>query len=162
MPAVSRLISTPFRGGDISSKARVGRSADAAGTSACATSHKKPVDHFIDASVVSAAEVGTLALALLSLAVALRFPRLAARRFVIAGETPLFVAADAPVGVQPFQDELRGGGPHRIRLVLAHAQRLRLLHQPLNRAQLPHHRGRIHRLDRKSTLLNSSHLGISY
>src|ERR1035438_4703538 len=59
-------ISTPFRGGDISSKAGVGRSADAAGKSACATSHKCRLIHFIGPSVIPAAEVGTLALALLS------------------------------------------------------------------------------------------------
>jgi hypothetical protein len=40
VPAVSRLVSTPVRGGDIVSKAGVGMSADAAGMSACATSHR--------------------------------------------------------------------------------------------------------------------------
>ena len=38
LPAVSRLVSTPVRGRGIVPKASVGRSADAAGMSACATS----------------------------------------------------------------------------------------------------------------------------
>ena len=38
VPAVSRLVSTPVRGRDAVSKASVGRSADAAGRSAYATS----------------------------------------------------------------------------------------------------------------------------
>jgi hypothetical protein len=38
VPAVSRLVSTPVRGRDTVSNASVGMSADAAGTSACATS----------------------------------------------------------------------------------------------------------------------------
>ncbi len=41
--------------------------------------------------------------------------------------------------VQPFQNELRRRSPHRIRLVLGQAQRARLLHQPLDAVQLPHH-----------------------
>ena len=43
MPAVSRLVSTLFRGRDTVPKAGVGMSADAAGRSACATSGEKSV-----------------------------------------------------------------------------------------------------------------------
>src|ERR1039458_5145022 len=39
VPAVSRLVSTPVRVGDIASNVGVGMSADAAGMSACATGH---------------------------------------------------------------------------------------------------------------------------
>jgi len=41
VPAVSRLVSTPVRGRDTVSRAGVGMSADAAGTSACATSRDR-------------------------------------------------------------------------------------------------------------------------
>ena len=40
VPAVSRRVSTPVRGGDIVSKAGVGMRADAAGMSACVTSQR--------------------------------------------------------------------------------------------------------------------------
>ena len=44
LPAVSRLVSTPAREPDTESKASVGRSADAAGKSACATSKHPNTD----------------------------------------------------------------------------------------------------------------------
>jgi hypothetical protein len=43
LPAVSRLVSTPARGCDMVSKAGVGKSADAARRSACATSASQEV-----------------------------------------------------------------------------------------------------------------------
>src|ERR1035438_7542569 len=96
------------------------------------------------ASVIAAAEVGTLALALFALlGFALAVARLARLGFVFGGEAALFVAADAAVGVEPFEDELGGGGAHAIGLVFGEAERLRLLHEALNGVQLPDHGGGI-------------------
>src|ERR1035438_205730 len=143
------------------------------------------------ASVIAAAEVGTLALALFALlGFALAVARLAGLGFVFGGEAALFVAADAAVGVQPFENKLGGGGAHAIGLVFGEAERLGFLHEALYGVQLADHGGGIDGLielertaeiepfhdprkidalevlvvdlDRKSTRLNSSHLGISY
>src|ERR1700722_284573 len=56
-------------------------------------------------------------------------------------ESPLFVAADPSVRVQPLEHELRRGRPYRVRLIRAQAQILHLLHQPLDAAELLHHGG---------------------
>ena len=60
--------------------------------------------------------------------------RLAAAR--LRGEAGLFVAADAAVRVQAFQDELGRAGAHGVRLARAQAQLLGLFHQTLNLSQL--------------------------
>ncbi len=50
-------------------------------------------------------------------------------------EPALFRTADAPVRVQPFQNELARRRAHLVRLIGCQAQRARLLHQPLDRAR---------------------------
>src|ERR1035437_1919798 len=92
------------------------------------------------ASVITAAEVGALALALFAvLGFALAVARLAGVGAVFGGEAAFFVAADAAVGVEPFEDELGGGGAHAVGLVLGEAERVRLLHQALYSVQLADH-----------------------
>src|ERR1035437_6836011 len=96
------------------------------------------------ASVVAAAEVGTLALALFAVVrFALALARVAGVGFVFAGEAAVFVAADAAVGVEPFEDELGGGGARAYGLVFGEAERPGLLHQTLNGIQLADHGGGI-------------------
>src|ERR1039458_2022885 len=96
------------------------------------------------ASVIAAAEVGTLSLALFAfLAIALAVARFAGLGFVFGGEAALFVAADAAVGVQPFENKLGGGGAHAIGLVFGEAERLGFLHQALYGVQLADHGGGI-------------------
>src|ERR1035437_4366193 len=94
------------------------------------------------ASVVAAAEVGTLALALFAVVrFALAVARFAGLGFVFGGEAAFFVAADAAVGVEPFEDELGGGRAYG--LVFGEAERPGLLHQALNGIQLADHGGGI-------------------
>src|ERR1035438_5250479 len=105
------------------------------------------------ASVIAAAEVGTLALALFALlGFALAVARLAGLGFVFGGEAALFVAADAAVGVEPFEDELGGGGAHAIGLVFGEAERLGFLHQALYGVQLADHGGGIRSEEHTSEL----------
>src|SRR5215471_5517230 len=58
-------------------------------------------------------------------------------------KTALFIAADAPVRVEPFENELRGSSANRIRFVYPDPQSLSLFHQALNACQLLHHSGGI-------------------
>src|ERR1035438_3003335 len=96
------------------------------------------------ASVIAAAEVGTLSLALFAfVAFALAVARFAGLGSVFGGEAAFFVAADAAVGVEAFEDELGGGGAHASGLVFGEAERLGLLHEALYGVQLADHGGGI-------------------
>src|ERR1700683_3775911 len=87
--------------------------------------------HSLDPTlVILPSEVRPLALALFLVPL----PRLPPLLF--GAESPLLVAADPPVCMQPFQHELRRRRPHRIRLIRAQAQILHLLHQSLDAAEL--------------------------
>ena len=55
------------------------------------------------------------------------------------GEAGFFIAADAFVRVQSFQDELARGGTHRIRFTRAQAEQFGFREQTLNSAELFHH-----------------------
>src|SRR5437764_5316097 len=63
--------------------------------------------------------------------------------FFFGREPALFIAADSTMGVQSFQDELRGRGANGVRLIGRETQRLGLLHQTLDPAELLHHTGRV-------------------
>src|SRR5579864_551075 len=54
-------------------------------------------------------------------------------------ESQLFVAADAAMGVQAFENKFRGGGSHGIRLARAESQGAQLVHQALDAGKLLHH-----------------------
>src|SRR5664279_1563729 len=95
-------------------------------------------------SVVTAAEVGTLSLAFFAfVAFAFAVAGFAGFGFIFTGEAALFAAADGPVGVEPFEYELGGGGGYAIGLVLTEYKRLGLLHEALYRFQFADHGGRI-------------------
>src|ERR1035437_8487013 len=99
------------------------------------------------ASVIAAAEVGALALAIFAVfGFAPAVARLAGVGSVFGGEAAFFVAADAAGGVEPFEDELGGGGARAIGLVRGEAERAGLLHQALYGVQLADHGGGIHGL----------------
>src|ERR1017187_541433 len=59
-------------------------------------------------------------------------------------ELALLRAADTPMRIKPFQNELARRRAHRIRLVRRQTQRARFFHQPLNRIQLRDQTRRIH------------------
>ena len=109
----------------------------------CAGVAEIPVIHFIGASVIAAAEVGTLALALFALAVALAVARFAGLAVLSSPEKPRSsLRLMRRWACSPSRMNSAAAAP-RIRLVLAQAERLGLLHQPLYGAQLPHHGGGI-------------------
>src|ERR1035438_6287323 len=96
------------------------------------------------ASVIAAAEVGTLSLALRAfVAFGVAVARFAGLGPVFGGVAAFFIAADAAVGVEAFEDELGGGGAHAIGLVFGEAERLGLLHEALYGVQLADHGGGI-------------------
>src|SRR6266849_5424521 len=66
---------------------------------------------------------------------ALRFARLGRAR-TLGVEAAFFIAADAPVRPQPFEDEFRRGGGQRAVGVAIHPEASDMLHQPLNAVEL--------------------------
>src|SRR5262245_53261061 len=90
--------------------------------------------NFIEASIVLPPEVRPLGLRL--------FARLAA--LLLRREHALLAATDAPVRVQSFQDELAGRCTDGFGLIRREPELFSLLHEPLDRDELLHHRGRIY------------------
>src|ERR1051326_5071384 len=61
---------------------------------------------------------------------------------LLGAEAALFIAADAAMGMQPFEDEFGRPCPHRVRLIRAQTQGGGLFHQPLNARKLLYHAAR--------------------